>query len=762
MKIRNHISRAVNSALLLSLPLLGGHVQAVSFEDTASPVYQTQSSGSGWKLVSIPTSSFTGTDYTPPASPLPTQSFGLVSDSTTAVYMIESLAGLNASPLSAALKQDLAAEFGGTAAFSKTTSGLQIDSAVGLVSSGFNSPVIFVHKGVVDAMAKGTEQAEYGTFVQSEAVEQSLFGCGGKWYAKSKNGSFNLSNVAGQKVVARSGGFTGSIGADLPLNGKIDYTFGYSYRANKCLGIPYAVRFDNIHAKGDLNLNNSQLSIDGTISYKTSWTSEKTYLVNKSWHFFIGPIPVILGLNVPYFFGYDVNSSLTGSVSLANTGTGVYSFDYTCTSNNCNGTNNSTVQFQNGTNAPRASAAVNIGIKPYFAIEAVGYLYTESFLSAGLGSEISVPSTLWGYYGNACGDADGDGSTETVKSLVLDVNAQLALYGKWKVFGNQNWAWLDSKFSIAGWDLFKVSDYTTRNKAPFYALRRNLIFREFESAATSALTPVIVGPSSIAASGSGYSAMMRSCVPFDDKMNYVFDWGDSTTTAFSGDGAQQTFQAHNWATTGAKNLKLTAQSDVIHRNYGVSTVRPITVVTLPAPGVPGGITAPAVSGSSLTLSWTAGSGSAQTYQLQQQANLGTWVTVRTQSGVSATLTGLAIGAYNYRVRACNTTGCSNYTENVAVSVAPLPAATTLTVSSEFCGGLNDAEWTAVSGATSYQIYMSSTNSSGTANLAFTTSGLYRFLRVTSNQYVWVKACTGAACSTFSNSGLARYVAGVCR
>ncbi len=84
------------------------------------------------------------------------------------------------------------------------------------------------------------------------------------------------------------------------------------------------------------------------------------------------------------------------------------------------------------------------------------------------------------------------------------------------------------------------------------------------------------------------------------------------------------------------------------------------------------------------------------------------------------------------------------------------AAPSLTVFSEYCYGLNSASWNAVSGATSYKLYTSSVNNPSGAYLYWTGTTTTKFMNVSSNQYVWVKACDSSDCSGFSNSGQARY------
>ncbi|MDJ0840772.1 MAG: zinc-dependent metalloprotease [Acidobacteriota bacterium] len=84
------------------------------------------------------------------------------------------------------------------------------------------------------------------------------------------------------------------------------------------------------------------------------------------------------------------------------------------------------------------------------------------------------------------------------------------------------------------------------------------------------------------------------------------------------------------------------------------------------------------------------------------------------------------------------------------------AAPTLTVQPEWCLGYNSLSWTAVSGATSYEIWMSSSSNPAYAYKYGTTTGTFQFVNVPAQRYVWVKACNSSGCSDFSNRGTARY------
>ncbi len=95
----------------------------------------------------------------------------------------------------------------------------------------------------------------------------------------------------------------------------------------------------------------------------------------------------------------------------------------------------------------------------------------------------------------------------------------------------------------------------------------------------------------------------------------------------------------------------------------------VTVNALPAPSTPGVISAPSTASTgSYAVSWGASSGTVTSYQLQQRANGGSWSTVYTGTSRSRSYSKTQNNYYDYRVRACNQSVCSNYTSNKRVTV----------------------------------------------------------------------------------------------
>lgn len=141
---------------------------------------------------------------------------------------------------------------------------------------------------------------------------------------------------------------------------------------------------------------------------------------------------------------------------------------------------------------------------------------------------------------------------------------------------------------------------------------------------------------------------------------------------------------------------------------GVSTptqTPSLTTVTL-APTAAPGLSAPASNNSgSYTVSWTGVSG-ATSYTLQEQVNGGAWNTVQANGAGSWGASGRGNGTYGYRVQACNAGGCGPWSNIASTSVTLIPGVPSVwisryTINSKMEG--YQAEWTAMTGATYYQV-----------------------------------------------------------
>ena len=153
-----------------------------------------------------------------------------------------------------------------------------------------------------------------------------------------------------------------------------------------------------------------------------------------------------------------------------------------------------------------------------------------------------------------------------------------------------------------------------------------------------------------------------------------------------------------------------------------------TVATQPS--APNGLTATAVSGGQINLSWTPHSTVATTYVIEQSTNGTTWTQVGSASGASAnsyTATGPFDGSttYQFRIHAYAYTGGNSTYATTSVSTPAYPSQPTLSSATARSDTSVALAWTDVAGETGYRIDRSTNNGStwttaGSVAAGFTT------------------------------------------
>lgn len=164
-------------------------------------------------------------------------------------------------------------------------------------------------------------------------------------------------------------------------------------------------------------------------------------------------------------------------------------------------------------------------------------------------------------------------------------------------------------------------------------------------------------------------------------------------------------QAFSGKATGNYAYRVRAGNDAGWGPYSATA----TASVIRPPGTPA-ITAPAGTASgSVSISWT-GVAMATSYVLDESFNGGGWTTVQSDGSTQSPRNGLVFGTYSYRVRACNVSGCSGYSNTVAVASNPPPGMPQFkySVQSQWKEGRAtkiscEAQWTSMPGATTYEM-----------------------------------------------------------
>jgi YD repeat-containing protein len=191
---------------------------------------------------------------------------------------------------------------------------------------------------------------------------------------------------------------------------------------------------------------------------------------------------------------------------------------------------------------------------------------------------------------------------------------------------------------------------------------------------------------------------------------------------------------------------------------GYSDMRTVAVSLVQIPAAPAGLSVPATSTGSYTVSWSASSG-ASVYRLEEQLNGGGWSEVYAGANLSQGFSGKPAGTYSYRVRACasvNLAECSVYAGPVTVLVSSgtvIPGAPTLTAPASNGSGSFDLSWTIAAGANRYRLE-ESTNGGAWVEIQNTTSSAASISGKPNGSYRYrVRACSStnvSDCGGYSN------------
>ncbi|SPF46016.1 Cell wall-binding protein [Candidatus Desulfosporosinus infrequens] len=171
---------------------------------------------------------------------------------------------------------------------------------------------------------------------------------------------------------------------------------------------------------------------------------------------------------------------------------------------------------------------------------------------------------------------------------------------------------------------------------------------------------------------------------------------------------------------------------------------------------PTNLTATAASPNQINLTWDAMSGATTYYLYMASSYYGNYSNIAVLTSPSYAHTGLSTNVtYYYKVQASNSAGLSGFsaiadamTTNTSYSVPSIPTNLTATTASSSQINLT---WDAISGATSYYLYMASSYNGTYSNIAVLTSPSYAHTGLSTNStyYYEVQAVNSAGSSGFS-------------
>ena len=252
---------------------------------------------------------------------------------------------------------------------------------------------------------------------------------------------------------------------------------------------------------------------------------------------------IIPGVYIPVTVSLPIDVGLNAAGRATLNATARYSaharFDVGCKSSGCSGTRSATHGFTpSGT--PSMDVTGRVKVTPWVMASVRASVIADWLASAEVGVRAGVPTDLFAYAGNTCGDGNGDGSNEAVSATTVDLS-------------------LDVDLVVGARFLVPVGTWT------WGLLDRHLAF--WKLGGDSAIDPIF-HDTSVAGGTVTMAGKMRPCWPYNDAVNYRVLWSDGTMSNFTAHPDTLNTLSHPFAAFGIKLIRLQALSDARGRNIG--------------------------------------------------------------------------------------------------------------------------------------------------------------------------------------------------
>lgn len=372
------------------------------------------------------------------------------------------------------------------------------------------------------------------------------------------------------------GGFSGTVSYNSGLEGKIKATINY-VKKERC-DFTYGAEFTGLNVQGHLEFKDSEVRYAGTAFKLDRKTVVQMELLDLEYSLRFGAGPVVFEalLGAEVNAGLDVQAEARAGIGLRAPVKGRYSFDYECDAHNCRKVRpvENTIDFDLEDLEFQGEVDLRAKVIPWLEVHAdakVG-LYTEKLRigRAKIGARVAIPAMLWGYIGNMCGDADGDGRNESVTAAIVDINADLYAYLEAKLFGSERRWGIDLDLD-APWELMPRSE--VGSKLEEYTYRRHLRWRDYVDGGSTALSPMIQE-----FDGGEIKVSARPCLPhFAKRLTYAVDLDDAGMKYVTGPASGVRVD-HIWQSLGRRQVAAYISTDSLRREIdGALTVRDIVV-----------------------------------------------------------------------------------------------------------------------------------------------------------------------------------------
>jgi hypothetical protein len=338
-----------------------------------------------------------------------------------------------------------------------------------------------------------------------------------------------------------AGVFTGKADLNTRVKGSVTGQIKYSLKHASCS--PFVV-IRRVTLTGSTDVV-ADAAIDGTFRNAWNWTQEVYTPV-------LGSV-TLPGIAIPVTFKAPITVGIDASGAAQLTASAHFEahgyFNVHCNSGGCSGIRSATHGFS-PVGTPSAAVGGQVKVTPWVEGGFRAAILDEASAHAQVGVRAELPTDLWAYAGNTCGDSDRNGSDEMVAAATIDLAITI--------------------------DVVARAAFVGREAAPWYwtVWNRHLAFWSVGSG--SAISPLFYAQSVDANGTVTMRAGMRPCWPYSDVVTYLVTWSDGATELVTGAPGTMLTLSHRFASLDPKLLRIDALSDAAGRTLGASTARNVS------------------------------------------------------------------------------------------------------------------------------------------------------------------------------------------
>jgi hypothetical protein len=409
--------------------------------------------------------------------------------------------------------------------------------------------------------------------------------------------SFSVSrsfSAAAPKSQTRSGDQT-QVELETRLDGKGTIGADVFYQVSKRCGVPYRATLDHADVKVDASLD-GKLGVSGSVGKRfqgdlVAPIRFDLWEYTQSWWVYIFELNLELELGLDV--GVRLDAEASASFEAGYETHGDVGLTYRCTAGGCTRIRNQGTSGLDWTKSFDRELEATVKVIPFADTNftATLDLYGDAIEVAKmrLGLVSALPLTYFGYLGNLCSDANGDGQNELVRAQLLDANAEFYAYVSADLPSRKYFDTFD--ISALGLGRPVTGPLHGHPGKTGQLSRRHLLFEDLISEGSSVAEPV-VQVAALVRPDSTLKLSPRSCHPFSEALRYEVEWGDGSPNYVGPGGNVQ----HVWRALGEQHPRVRLVSDDAGRDYterwvdvktNVSEAAPLPVpVPAPPPAPP--------------------------------------------------------------------------------------------------------------------------------------------------------------------------------